>query len=141
MVWEDLTPDKIQTRKAFENAIIVAMAMGCSTNAIIHIIAQARRAGQDIGLDDFETASRKVPVIANVRPSGDLYLMEHFFYAGGLPGLMSRIKEHLHLDCMTGDRQDAGREHRPRGSLTTTTLIRPVSNPIYAEGALAVLRR
>src|SRR6186713_996445 len=73
MVWEDLTPEKIQTRKAFENAITVAMAMGCSTNAIIHLIAQARRAGQDIGLDDFEIASRKVPVIANVRPSGDAY--------------------------------------------------------------------
>jgi dihydroxyacid dehydratase/phosphogluconate dehydratase len=75
------------------------MAMGCSTNAIIHLIAMARRAGQDIGLDDFEIASRKVPVIANVRPSGDTYLMEDFFYAGGLPGLMSRIKEHLHLDA------------------------------------------
>src|SRR3979409_1990497 len=69
MVWEDLTPAKIQNRQAFENAITVAMAMGCSTNAIIHLIAQARRAGQDIGLDDFEIASRKVPVIANVRPS------------------------------------------------------------------------
>ncbi len=92
MVWEDLTPAKIQTRKAFENAIAVAMAMGCSTNAIIHLIAQARRAGQDIGLDDFEIASRKVPVIANIRPSGDTYLMEDFFYAGGLPGLMSRIR-------------------------------------------------
>ncbi|HKG73501.1 MAG TPA: dihydroxy-acid dehydratase, partial [Aestuariivirgaceae bacterium] len=95
MVWEDLTPKHIQSRKAFENAITVAMAMGCSTNAIIHLIAQARRAGQDIGLDDFEIASRKVPVIANVRPSGDKYLMEDFFYAGGLPGLMSRIREHL----------------------------------------------
>src|SRR5881394_3515517 len=101
MVWEDLTPQKIQSRKAFENAITVAMAMGCSTNAIIHLIAQARRAGQDIGLDDFERASRKVPVIANVRPSGDKYLLEDFFYAGGLPGLMSRIKPHLHLDVMT----------------------------------------
>src|SRR6516165_5738329 len=69
MVWEDLTPKQIQTREAFENAIAVAMAMGCSTNAIIHLIAQARRAGQDIGLDDFEKASRKVPVIAMVRLS------------------------------------------------------------------------
>src|SRR5438046_10348449 len=77
------------------------MAMGCSTNAIIHLIAQARRAGADIGLDDFEKASRKVPVIANVRPSGDKYLMEDFYYAGGLPGLMSRIKDHLHLSAIT----------------------------------------
>ncbi len=108
MVWEDLTPKKIQSRQAFENAITVAMAMGCSTNAIIHLIAQARRAGQDIGLDDFEIASRKVPVIANVRPSGDKYLMEDFFYAGGLPGLMSRIRDHLHLDVMTVTGQTLG---------------------------------
>src|SRR5215210_6692332 len=101
MVWEDLTPQKIQSRKAFENAITVAMAMGCSTNAIIHLIAQARRAGQDIGLDDFEKVSRKVPVIANVRPSGDKYLMEDFFYAGGLPGLMTRIRDFLDLDALT----------------------------------------
>src|SRR5258708_38615996 len=96
MVWEDLTPKKIQTRRAFENAIVVAMAMGCSTNAIIHLIAQARRAGQDIGLDDFEIASRKVPVIANVRPSGAKYLMEDFFYAGGLPRPISRTRPYLH---------------------------------------------
>ena len=93
------------------------MAMGCSTNAIIHLIAQARRAGQDIGLDDFEIASRKVPVIANVRPSGDKYLMEDFFYAGGLPGLMSRIKESSASRLRDRDRQDARREHRGRRSL------------------------
>src|SRR4029078_11079352 len=98
MVGEDLTPKQIQTRKAFENAIIVAMAMGCSTNAIIHVIAQARRAGVAIGLDDFEAASRKVPVIANIRPSGSTFLMEDFFYAGGLKALMHQIRDDLHLD-------------------------------------------
>src|SRR3954470_13431100 len=101
MVWEDLTPRRIQTRQAFENGIAVAMAMGCSTNAIIHLIAQARRAGGDIGLDYFESASRKVPVIANVRPSGDRYLMEDFFYAGDLPALMNRVSGFLHLDALT----------------------------------------
>src|SRR4051794_19655405 len=139
MVWEDLTPNKIQSRKAFENAITVAMAMGCSTNAIIHLIAQARRAGQDIGLDDFEIASRKVPVIANVRPSGDKYLMEDFFYAGGLPGLMSRIREHLHLDVMTVTGQTLG-DNIARAEVYNDDVIRTVENPIYAEGALAVLR-
>ena len=139
MVWEDLTPKKIQTRKAFENAITVAMAMGCSTNAIIHLIAQARRAGQDIGLDDFEKASRKVPVIANVRPSGDKYLMEDFYYAGGLPGLMSRIKPHLHLDAMTVTGQTLG-ENIARAEVYNDDVIRTVENPIYAEGALAVLK-
>ena len=139
MVWEDLTPNKIQTRKAFENAITVAMAMGCSTNAIIHLIAQARRAGQDIGLDDFEIASRKVPVIANVRPSGDKYLMEDFFYAGGLPGLMSRIREHLHLDVMTVTGQSLG-DNIARAEVYNDDVIRTVDNPIYKEGALAVLK-
>ena len=139
MVWEDLTPRKIQTRKAFENAITVAMAMGCSTNAIIHLIAQARRAGQDIGLDDFEKASRKVPVIANVRPSGDKYLMEDFYYAGGLPGLMSRIKPHLHLDVLTVTGQTLG-ENIARAEVYNDDVIRTVKNPIYKEGALAVLK-
>ncbi len=139
MVWEDLTPAKIQTRKAFENAITVAMAMGCSTNAIIHLIAQARRAGQDIGLDDFERASRKVPVIANVRPSGDTYLMEDFFYAGGLPGLMNRIKDHLHLDVMTVTGRTLG-ENIAGADVYNDDVIRTVENAIYAEGALAVLK-
>src|SRR5512139_1564716 len=139
MVWEDLTPQAIQTRKAFENAIAVAMAMGCSTNAIIHVIAQARRAGQDIGLDDFETASRKVPVIANVRPSGDTFLMEDFFYAGGLPALMSRIKPHLHLDCLTVTGRTLG-ENIAGADVYNDDVIRSVDNPIYREGALAVLK-
>ncbi len=139
MVWEDLTPSKIQTHQAFENAIAVAMAMGCSTNAIIHVIAQARRAGADIGLDDFEAASRKVPVLANVRPSGDAYLMEDFYYAGGLPGLMSRMKEHLHLDCMTVNGRTLG-DNITGAGVYNDDVIRPQSNPIYREGALAVLK-
>ncbi|WP_316227516.1 L-arabinonate dehydratase [Bradyrhizobium sp. SZCCHNR3015] len=139
MVWEDLTPAKIQTRAAFENAIAVAMAMGCSTNAIIHVIGQARRAGADIGLDDFETASRKVPVLANVRPSGDAYLMEDFYYAGGLRALMSRIVEHLHLDCLTVNGQTLG-ENIADAEVYNDDVIRPASNPIYREGALAVLK-
>jgi dihydroxy-acid dehydratase len=139
MVWEDLTPKQIQTRRAFENAITVAMAMGCSTNAIIHVIAQARRAGHDIGLDDFEKASRAVPVIANVRPSGDKYLMEDFFYAGGLPGLMNRIRDHLHLDAMTVTGKTLG-ENIEGARVYNDDVIRTVDNPIYAEGALAVLR-
>jgi dihydroxy-acid dehydratase len=139
MVWEDLTPDRIQTRKAFENAIVVAMAMGCSTNAIIHLIAQARRAGHDVGLDDFEKASRVVPVIANVRPSGDRYLMEDFFYAGGLPALMSRVRNELHLDCLTVTGKTLG-ENIADAEVHNDDVIRPLDNPIYREGALAVLR-
>ncbi len=138
MVWEDLRPSLIQSRKSFENAIAVAMAMGCSTNAIIHLIAMARRAGQDIGLDDFERYSRKVPVIGNVRPSGSKYLMEDFYYAGGILGLMNNIREHLHLDCITVSGQTLG-EVIEGARIYNDDVIRPLSNPIYGEGSLAVL--
>ncbi len=139
MVWEDLTPAKVQTRAAFRNAIAVAMAMGCSTNAIIHVVAMARRAGVDIGLDDFETMSRVVPVIANVRPSGKEYLMEDFFYAGGLPALMSRLREHLDLDALTVSGRTLGQDIG-NAAVYNDDVIRPLDNPIYAEGALAVLK-
>ena len=138
MVWEDLTPHKILTRPAFENAIAVAMAMGCSTNAIIHLIAMARRAGQDVGLDDFERFSRKVPVIGNVRPSGDKYLMEDFFYAGGIRGLMQNIKQYLDLDCLTVTGRTLG-ENIEGARVYNDDVIRPTSDPIYGEGSLAVL--
>jgi dihydroxy-acid dehydratase len=139
MVWQDFSPRKIQTRAAFENAIAVAMAMGCSTNAIIHLIAMARRAGTDVGLDDFEHASRRVPVIANVRPSGATYLMEDFYYAGGILALMATIADHLHLDHV-------GVSGRPLGEVIAGAkvfnddVIRSQAKAIYAEGALAVLR-
>lgn len=139
MVWEDLTPQKIQTRRAFENAIAVAMAMGCSTNAIIHLIAMARRANQDIGLDDFERYSRRVPVIGNVRPSGNAYLMEDFFYAGGIRGLMDRIRDYLHLDCLTVTGRTVG-ENIAGARVFNDDVIRTVENPIYGEGSLAVLK-
>jgi dihydroxy-acid dehydratase len=139
MVWEDLTPTRIQTREAFLNGVAVAMAMGCSTNAIIHVIAQARRAGQEIGLSDFEAASRRVPVIANVRPSGETYLMEDFFYAGGLPALMSRMRDHLHLDTMTVNGRTLG-ENITNARVWNDDVIRTLEAPIYKEGALAVLK-
>ncbi|MEO1603300.1 MAG: dihydroxy-acid dehydratase, partial [Pseudomonadota bacterium] len=139
MVWEDLVPARILTRAAFENCIKVAMAMGCSTNAIIHVIAMARRAGHDIGLDDFETASRQVPVIANVRPSGERYLMEDFHYAGGFRGLMSRLDGVLDLSAITVTGRPWA-EALEGAEVHNGDVIRPLSDPIYAEGALAVLR-
>ncbi len=139
MVWEDLKPSDIQTRQAFENGIAVAMAMGCSTNAIIHLIAMARRAGADIGLDDFDRASRVVPVIANIRPSGEKYLMEDFFYAGGMPALMASLGDHLHTDCITVTGRTLG-ENIAGAEVHDADVIRPLDNPIYREGALAVLR-
>ena len=139
MVWDDLTPAKILSRASFENAIVVAMAMGCSTNAIIHLVAMARRAGFDIGLDDFDRASRVVPVIANIRPSGDTYLMEDFFYAGGLPALMSRLEGHLQAGALTVTGRTLG-ENIEGAKVFDDDVIRSVATAIYAEGALAVLR-
>jgi dihydroxy-acid dehydratase len=139
MVEEDLTPAKLLTRASFDNGIACAMAMGCSTNAIIHLIAMSRRAGHAVTLDDFDAASRKVPVIANIRPSGDTYLMEDFFYAGGLPALLKRIEGHLNTDARTVNGKTIG-ENIAGAEVFNEDVIRPLSNPIYAEGALAVLR-
>ena len=101
MVWQDLTPDKIMSRESTMNAVTVAMATGCSTNAIIHLIAMARRAGMDLRLDDLDAIGRTTPVIANIRPSGNDYLMEDFFYAGGLPALMVALGNKLDLSVTT----------------------------------------
>lgn len=139
MVHEGLTPAKIQTEAAFRNVITVAMAMGCSTNAVIHIVAMARRAGHAIGLEDFDAASRKVPVIANVRPSGDTYLMEDFYYAGGLLGLLTRLTGFLDLDQINASGK-TWRESLVGAEIYNDDVIRPLDNPIYAEGALALLK-
>lgn len=139
MVWEDLKPSDIQSRASFENAIVVAMAMGCSTNAIIHVIAQGRRAGWDIGLDDFEKISHQVPVIANIRPSGETYLMEDFYYAGGLPALMCRLHEQLDLQQMTVTGRTLG-QNIANAQVWNDDVIRPLTQPLYQEGALAVLK-
>ncbi|MBS0320217.1 MAG: dihydroxy-acid dehydratase [Proteobacteria bacterium] len=139
MVWEDLTPAKVLDARSFRNAIAAAMAMGCSTNAIIHVIAIARRAGVDVTLDDFDRASRVVPVIANIRPSGSTYLMEDFFYAGGALGMLARMREHLDGGAMTVNGRTLG-DNIAGAEVYDDDVIRPLANPIYAEGALAVLR-
>jgi dihydroxy-acid dehydratase len=139
MVWEDLVPSKILSRASFENAVTVSMAMGCSTNAVIHLIAMARRAGHDVTLDDFDRASRTTPVIANVRPSGDRHLMEDFYYAGGLPALMNRLGGSLSLSELTVNGRMLG-ENVAGAEVYDDDVIRPLENPIYAEGALAVLK-
>jgi dihydroxy-acid dehydratase len=137
MVWEDLTPDKILTPAAFENAIRVHMALGGSTNAIIHVIAMARRAGIPLDMKRFDDISREVPVIANITPSGK-YLMEDFYFAGGLRALMVQLKDMLHLSCITvtghtlGECIDNSQVHLP-------DVIHSLDQPLYAEGATAVL--
>ena len=139
MVWEDLTPGKIITPEATRNAVTVAMATGCSTNAIIHLIAMARRAGVPLGLDEIDAVGREVPVIANIRPSGSDYLMEDFFYAGGLPALMKELGDKLDLSVTTVTGKPLG-DAVAKATNYNTDVIRPLSNPVYAEGSLAVLR-
>lgn len=139
MVWQDWTPARMLTRAHFENGIACAMAMGCSTNAIIHLIAMSRRAGHPVGLADFDSASRRVPVLANIRPSGKRHLMEDFFYAGGLRALLERIRGHLHCAALTVNGRSLG-ENIAGSQVYDDDVIRPLSNPVYAEGALAVLR-
>ncbi len=139
MVWEDLTPSKILSRASVENAISAAMAMGCSTNAIIHVVAIARRAGVDVDLADFDEIGRKVPVIANIRPNGDKYLMEDFYFAGGLRALLNRMSPHLHLTCMTVNGRTIG-ENIEDAAVYNDDVIRTLDNPICATGALAVLK-
>ncbi|MFG6416499.1 L-arabinonate dehydratase [Roseateles sp. DC23W] len=139
MVWDDLTPAKLFSPGSFQNAIAVAMAMGCSTNAIIHLVAISRRAGLAVTLDDFDAASRHVGVIANIRPSGDRYLMEDFFYAGGLPAMMNVMRAKLDLTALTVNGKTVA-ENIAGAEVFNDDVIRPLANPIYAEGALAVLR-
>jgi dihydroxy-acid dehydratase len=139
MVWEDLTPNKIITPAAVENAVKVAMATGCSTNAIIHLIAMARRAGVPLELADLDRIGRTTPVIANVRPSGTAYLMEDFYYAGGLRALMKELLGTLDPTAITVSGRplveglETVRNYNP-------DVIRPLSNPVYHEGSLAVLK-
>jgi dihydroxy-acid dehydratase len=138
MVWEDLKPSDILTRGAFLNAAAVQMALGGSTNAAVHIIAMARRAGVALTLDDLDAVGRKVPVLANLFPSGDR-LMEDFHYAGGLPALMTRLVPHLSL----GERNVNGKtlaENLEGVQVLDDAVIRPLANPVSANGALAVLR-
>jgi dihydroxy-acid dehydratase len=137
MVWEDLTPARILTPAAFDNAIRVHMAMGGSTNAIIHLVAMARRAGIALDMKRFDDISREVPVLANVRPSGK-YLMEDFYYAGGIRGLMAELRERLDLTCLTvtgktlADGLDGAKVH-------LRDIIHSLNDPISTAGATAVL--
>ncbi|MFL6795959.1 MAG: L-arabinonate dehydratase [Xanthobacteraceae bacterium] len=137
MVWEDLTPERILSTASFDNAIKVHMAMGGSTNAIIHVVAMARRAGIALDMQRFDAISREIPVLANVRPSGK-YLMEDFFYAGGLRALMAHLGTKLDLSCLTVTGQTLG-ENLDGAETYLPDVIHSLQQPIYPEGATAVL--
>ncbi len=138
MVQEDLRPSRIMTRQALDNAIRVDMAIGGSTNAIVHLVAIAGRLGLDLPLARFDELSRTTPVIANIRPSGR-YLMEDFSYAGGLPAVMKEILPLLHSKALTATGKTV-RENLVSAACFNPDVIKPLNQPLGAEGGTAILR-
>ena len=138
MIEPGIKPSRIMTRAAFENAITVLMALGGSTNAVIHLIAMAGRLGIDLTLEDFDRVSRRTACIVNVKPSGE-YLMEDLFDAGGVPAVMHRIQDLLHGDCATVNGKTIG-ENISGAAPRNDAVIRPRDQPVYPEGGIAVLR-
>jgi dihydroxy-acid dehydratase len=138
MVWEDLKPSELLTKEAFDNAITVDMAIGGSTNAIVHLIAMAGRANVKLPLEAFDAISQRTPVIANLRPSGE-YLMEDFYDAGGLPGLLTRIRSLLNLDCLTCTGQTIG-QSLEGATVCNDKVILQLDRPLSTAGATFVLR-
>ena len=137
MVWEDVTPTAILTMAAFRNAITVDMAIGGSTNAIIHLVALARRCGLDLPLRIFDEIAPRVPVLANIRPSGE-FLMEDFYYAGGLRALMAEIPDLLKLDCPTVNGRTLG-QNLEGAQVVNPAVIRGREAPLSPTGGTAIL--
>ncbi|MEV8612223.1 L-arabinonate dehydratase [Amycolatopsis sp. NPDC051373] len=137
MVWEDLTITKVLDERAYADAITTVLALGGSTNAVIHLIAMAGRSGLSLSLADFDEIARRVPVLANIRPGG-AWLMEDFYYAGGLPGLLSRLTDLLHTERLTVSGRTLA-ETLTTARVHNDDVIRPRDNPLAAEGGVAVL--
>jgi len=137
MVREDLKPTRIMTREAVENAITVDMAIGGSTNAVVHLLAIAGRLGIRLTLDDFDRISRRTPYLANIRPSGE-FLMEDFFFAGGIPAVMRELLPLLHGECITANGATI-RANVEAAPCHNRQVVREFANPIHAEGGTVVL--
>src|SRR5580693_8934400 len=137
MVWENLKPRDILRENSFNNAIAAVFALGGSTNAVIHMLALAGRAGIPLALDRFDQFSKKTPMLANIRPSGK-YLMEDFYYAGGLPALLQALAPYLDLSCSTITGRILG-ENISGAEIYNTDVIRTLDNPVLASGGLAIL--
>ena len=138
MIWEDYKPSRIVTRSSFNNAIVTLMALGGSTNAVIHLLALAKRAKISLTLDDFQTISKQVPVICNLKPSGQ-YLMEDFFDAGGLRALLNRLGDLLDTTQLTVTGRTLSAEISAIAS-SKDDVIRQLDNPLIKKGGLSVLR-
>src|SRR5262245_58975236 len=139
MVWEDLKPTDFLTAKSFDNAIVTLMAMGGSTNALIHLVAMAGRAGIKLPLERFNQFSARTPLLANVRPSGDKYLMEDFYYAGGLRALLAELKDLLYLKAKTVNGRTLG-ENLEGARIYNADVIRKRRKPLKKSGGLVVVR-
>ena len=137
MVWEDMKPSDLITTRSFDNAITTVLALGGSTNAIVHLIAVARRAGIDLRLDRFDELARHTPVLANIRPAGE-FLMEDFFYAGGLPAMLAELAELIDGTQMTVNGLTLGENIRGAKNYNDN-VIRGRSNPLIERDGLAVL--
>src|SRR4051794_41387758 len=138
MVWNDLKPSDILTPHSFDNAVTTVLALGGSTNAVVHLIAMARRAGMELTLDRFDELARKTPLLANIRPSGK-FLMEDFYYAGGLRAMLARLGDLIHRDSLTVNGLTLG-ENIEGFKVFNDDVIRPLDNPLVASDSLAVLR-
>jgi dihydroxy-acid dehydratase len=154
LIAEDITPRRILSREAFENAMILHAAVGGSTNALLHLPVIAREVGIDITLDDFDQIHRRVPVLANAKTTGR-YPVEYLWYAGGVPAVMLELRDLLHLDCLTVTGKTLGEnlsDIERTGFFAETSgylrnihvpaeeILRPRSNPFGPEGGIAVLR-
>ena len=138
MVKEDLKISKILTRKAFENAIVVNAAVGGSTNFLIHLLAIAGRIGVELDLEDFDKIGSKIPLLVNLKPSGK-YLMEDFYYAGGLPVVLKELKKYLHNDVITVNGKKIG-ENNADNTCYNNDVIATIDKPFQSEAGIAVLK-
>ncbi len=138
LAWEQLKPSEIISKESIDNAITTQLTIGGSTNAIVHIIAMAGRAGIPTTLDRFDELSRSVPVLGDIRPSGR-FLMEDFFDAGGLGALLNQMNDLLHLNCRTVSGKTLGEELEGK-TVINTEVIRPRQNPLSKTGGTCVLR-
>jgi dihydroxy-acid dehydratase len=140
MVWDDLKPSDLITADSIHNAVSAVLAIGGSTNAVVHLIALARRAGLALDMEAFDRQARETPLLANIRPSG-AYLMEDFFYAGGLPAVLKQlaIGGRLKVAARTVNGATIG-ENVEEATIYNEDVIRPLNNPLVASDSLAVLR-
>jgi dihydroxy-acid dehydratase len=155
LIDQDITPKRILSHDAFENAIVLHAAVGGSTNALIHLPAIAREVGVDISIDDFDRIHRTVPVLANVKTTGK-YPVEYFWYAGGVPSVMLELRDFLHLDCLTVTGKTLGENlsdiekskfffgerfgYLKNFKIERREIIRPLTDPFGSDGGVAILR-